>query len=114
MMREKVESIQVRMADGCERTIPFHTVTMMDFLRLVEEVGAKNWDDLGLRGPATLQGIRLVSKLVAEALTFQQTQDIWTSERVMRSFADFDQVAKIFCAALKRSGIEQAKKVEKL
>jgi hypothetical protein len=83
--------VQVKLADGSERTLPIHGITQLQFIRLLDEVGVKSFDALKAAKP-TLEMIRVITRAVALALTFEETQDIWNLERIEESFADMEQV----------------------
>jgi hypothetical protein len=103
----KTGSVQVKYADGTEHTLPFHGITQLQLLRLADELGFKNFQDL--IGPEpNLAKVRLMTRTAAEALTFKKTQDIWTLERIEQSFADLDQVVKVFLACINLPSLPKA------
>jgi hypothetical protein len=107
----KTGSVQVKYADGSERTLPIHGITQLQFLRLLDEVGVKSFDALKAAEP-TLEMIRVMTRAVALALTFEKTQDLWNLERIEKSFADMEQICKAFLKCLELSPLPRALKDE--
>jgi hypothetical protein len=105
----KIGSVQVKFADGSEHTLPLHGITQLQLICLAEELGIKNFDELKAKEP-TLAMIRFMTHAAAQALTFEKTQDIWNLERIAKSFADIEQVCKIFLACVSLSTLPQAAK----
>ena len=99
----KTGSVQVKFADGSERMLQVHGISPMQFLGFMDELGINDPAQLTnpLATPAnTLQALRMVQRVAAEALSFKDDQ--WTVKRLQESFVDLDQVMKIFnlCANL--------------
>jgi hypothetical protein len=108
----KTGSIQVKFADGNERTLPIHGITQLQLIRLLDELDIKSFDALKAEEP-TLEMIRFMTHAVAKALTFEKTQDIWNLERIEKSFTDMEDVAKVFLKCLALSPLPQALKTER-
>jgi len=107
----KTGSVQVKYADGTERTLPVHGITQLELVCLADEIGLKDLSEL-LTSEVTLAKIRLMIRAAAAALTFEKTKEIWTSERIGKTFADADQIGKIFLACLALSSLPQPPKTE--
>lgn len=107
----KTGSVQVKYADGSERTLPIHGITQLQLVRLLDEVGVKSFDALTAAEP-TLEMIRVMTRTVALALTFEKTRDVWSLERIEKSFADMEQVCNAFLKCLELSSIPKAPKTE--
>jgi len=107
----KTGSVQVKFTDGNERTLPIHGITQLQMIRLLDELDIKSFDALKAKEP-TLEMIRFMTRAVAEALTFQKTQDIWNLERIEKSLADMEQVCKAFLKCLELSPLPQVPKTE--
>jgi hypothetical protein len=107
----KTGSIQVRFADGSERTLPIHGITQLHLLALLDEVGIKSFDVLKMKEP-TLEMIRFITRVAAEALTFEKTQDIWNTERIQKTFEDMEQVSKIALRCYELSPLLKPSKTE--
>jgi hypothetical protein len=103
----KIGSVQVKFADGTERTLPIHGITQLQFIRLLDEVGVKSFDVLKGAEP-TLEMIRVMTRGVALALTFEKMQDIWNLERIEKSFADMEQICKAWLKCLELSPLPRA------
>ena len=93
-------SVRVRFADGKECTLPVHGVGQLQVLSALDEIGIKDWSELKGATPS-LQSIRLMFKIAAAALSFGG-EEAWTVEKIQSSFADVEQVTKVFdaCFAL--------------
>ena len=100
--------VQVKFVDGSEHTLPIHGITLLQLVRLTDELGIKNFEELKATEP-TLQMIHFMTHLAAQALTFEKTQDIWSLERIEKSFEDIDQVCKVFLKCLELSPVPKAK-----
>jgi hypothetical protein len=107
----KTGSVQVKFADGSERTLPIHGITQLQFVQVLDEVGVKSFDALKAAEP-TLEMIRTMTRVVALALTFEKPQDTWNVERITKSFADMEQICKAFLKCLALSPLPQAPKTE--
>jgi hypothetical protein len=108
----KTGSVQVKFADGSERTLPIHGITQLQFVQVLDEVGVKSFDALKSAEP-TLEMIRTMTRVVALALTFEKPQDAWSVERITSSFADMEQVCKAFLKCLALSPLPQAPKTQR-
>ena len=107
----KTGSVQVKYADGSEHTLPIHGITELELVCLADEIGLKDLSEL-LSSEATMAKIRLMIRAAAAALTFEKIGEIWTSERIGKTFADADQIGKIFLACLTLSSLRQPPKTE--
>jgi hypothetical protein len=103
--------VQVKFADGTEHTLPIHGITQLQMIRLLDELGIKSFDELKSAEP-TLQMVRFMTRAAAHALTFEKTQDIWNLERIKQSFADMEQISKVFLACVSLSALPKAPKGE--
>jgi hypothetical protein len=79
----------------------------MQFLGILDEVGVKSFDALKGTEP-TLEMIRVITRVAVLALTFEKTQDIWNLERIEKSFADMEQICKVWLACFSLSKLPQA------
>ena len=109
----KTGSVQVKFADGSERALPVHGITPLEVIWLVDELGVKNLSEL-LGSEATVAKIRFLIRAAAHALTFEKIGEIWTPERIGKTFADADQISKVFLACLNLSSFPQPPKTETL
>jgi hypothetical protein len=99
-------TVEVKFVDGSLHTLPVHGLGQVELLVLVDELGFSDFQEL-LSSEATLQKIRLVNRVVARALTFAG-KDVWDLERIQNSFADVNELAKIFLACVSLSNFPQA------
>ena len=107
----KTGSVQVKYADGTEHTLPIHGITQLQLIRLADELGIKSLDELKATEP-TLQMIRFMTHAAAQALTFEKIQDVWNLKRLEESFADMEQVCKVFLACVNLSTFPRGSKPE--
>ena len=106
----KTGSVAVKFVDGIERTLAVHGINQMRFLAILDEFEIKSFDEL--KGPEpTLPMIRVIQRVVAEALTSQDKKDPWTVERIQESFPDMIEVTKIFMACFNISNLPKGGKV---
>jgi len=103
----KTGSVTVTFADGAEHTLPIHGITQLQFVRLLDEVGVKSFDALKGTEP-TLEMIRVMTRAAALALTFEKIQDVWNLERIEKSFADMEQICKIWLVCISLSNLPHA------
>jgi hypothetical protein len=103
----KTGSVQVRFADGSEHTLPVHGLSQVEFLVLIDELGFSDFQEL-MNSEATLQKIRMVNRVVVRALTFAG-KDVWDLDRVQKSFADVNELVKVFLACMSLTKPQQAK-----
>lgn len=107
----KTGSVQVKYVDGTEHTLPLHGITQLQFLRVLDEIGVKNFEEL--TGPESIQLIRFITRTAALALSFEKNGDNWTVERITQSFADMEQISNIAMKCLTLSTFTQAFKTDK-
>ena len=103
----KTGSVQVKFADGNECTLPIHGLSELKLLVLMDECGIKNLSELTCE-EVTIQKMRLMLRIAAEALTFEKMQDVWTLDRIQRTFADVEQIAKAFSLCIELSDLRRA------
>ena len=103
----KTGSVQVKYADGTERTLPIHGLSELKLFVLMDELGFKHISELTC-DEMTVQKIRFMLRAVAEALTFEKTQDVWTLDRIQQAFADVEQIAKAFTLCIEFSNLRRA------
>jgi hypothetical protein len=102
-------SVQVKYVDGTEHTLAVHSITQLELVRLAGEIGVKDLADL-LGTEVTVVKMRFVIQAAAHALTFDKIGEIWTLERIEKSFADMEQINKVFLACLGLSSFPQPPK----
>jgi len=99
----KTDRVTVRFATGQDTTLPIHGLRQPQTLQIMDELDVKDFSEL--TGPQlTLQKIRFMTKVSAIALTFPG-QENWSVERINDTFADLQQIAKIFTKALELSDL---------
>ena len=102
----KTGSVQVKFFDGSEHALPVHSMSPLELLWLADEIGMKEPPktvETTVDAEAVLAIMRVILRAAASALTFPKIGEIWTAERVAKTLADADQVAKVFDACCKLS-----------
>ncbi len=91
----QIDTVRIKFIDGTEGILPVHGISQLQVLRVLDEVGIKSWRELQTKEPS-LEAIRFMQKIAAMALTFKGQAEAWTVERIQNSFADVEQVTKVF------------------
>jgi hypothetical protein len=87
-------SVKIQFQDGQEHTLPIHGIRPLQVLRVLNELGVKDWSELQT-GTRTLESIRFTTKIVAAALSVPG-KEVWTVERIQESFAGLEEIVKAF------------------
>jgi hypothetical protein len=98
-------SVRVCFTDGKERTLPIHGLGQLHLFNILDEIGVKDWSEL-TGNPISLQAIRAMFKVTALALSFPG-QEAWTVGKIQNTFADSEQLVKVFTASMALSNLPQ-------
>ena len=93
--------VTVKFTDGCDHGLVIHEISALQIIQLFDELQMNSFAEM--RNPQSLKMLRFVTKVVALALTFKQSEDLWTVKRVAESFANLGEVMKVFLLCVKIS-----------
>jgi len=101
-MNEKTGTVQIRFADGSERDVMVHGVTMFQLMDVFDQFGITDFSQLDFNPANSLRNLRIM-----EAVCLKGLGEGWSVEKIRKEFADINQVAQVFAKIIEISNLSQ-------